>query len=129
VKKAWTILRKVFNSWNLRSGYPRLCSQSILSKRVTGKVFGNKELGSAPLFFSATGLGVVLTLPVCASYCLGKGYASHHQNFAVENGGCPSTFPRGRVLRSLSKNPCGASLRWTAEGGCPYIGYPYISTD
>ena len=111
MKKNGTTLRKVFNPWNLQSGYPSLRSQSILSKRLTCKVFWNKELSSC-LFFSAAGLTFVLTVPVCAFYCLGKGYASHHDNFAVENGGCP----RFRRPAAAPEKACGASLR----KGCPY---------
>src|SRR5206468_3257099 len=104
-KKVWTILRKVFNAGNLRSGYPRLRSQSILSKSVRGKVFGNKELDWAPLFFSATGLGVVLTfqfaLPITwvkvmrhiAKILLWKTEAAPRPSRVVE------------FLRSLSKKP------------------------
>jgi hypothetical protein len=77
---------KVFKAWELRWGYPHLRSQSILSKRFTGKVLRNKELVRAAPFFSAAGSGLVLTFPVCAFYCLGKGYASHRDDFAVENG-------------------------------------------
>jgi hypothetical protein len=105
---------KVFNAWELRSWYPSLCPQSILFKRLTGKVFWNKELASAPLFFSAPGLVVVLTVPVCASYCLGKGYASHHDDFAVENR-TPSAFPHGRVLRLVQKKPPMAAVPTSAQ--------------
>jgi hypothetical protein len=39
----------------------------------------------APLLFSAAGWGIVLTIPVCAFYCPGKGYASHCEDYVVEN--------------------------------------------
>ena len=105
MKKIETIFRKVFNVWELRSRYPSLRPQSILFTGVIGKVFQNKDLRESPRLFSAAGLRVVLTFPVCDSYYLGKGYASHHDDFAVENGGCPSALPRGRDLRRFKKPP------------------------
>jgi hypothetical protein len=44
-------------------------------------------------------------------------------------GHLPSALPRARAAAVAAEKPCGASLRWTADGGCPYMGYPYISTD
>lgn len=137
MKKNGTTLRKVFNPWNLQSGYPSLRSQSILSKRLTCKVFWNKELSSACLFFSAAGLTFVLTVPVCAFYCLGKGYASHRDDFC-----CGKRMAASLCLGDWSRDsqfPClakcsetwgiprclveganrRASHRWTAGGGCP----------
>jgi hypothetical protein len=99
-----------------------LCSQSILSKWVRVKVFWNKELVPAASFVSAAGLGIVLTPPVCASYCLGKGYASQGDDFSVENG--KALELQGLVSAVASEKPCGALLRWTAHGGCPYMGFP-----
>jgi hypothetical protein len=92
-------------------GYPNLRPQSILFTRVRGKVFWNKELRWAPLLFSAAGWGIVLTIPVCAFYCPGKGYASHCEDYVVEN-----------VMGALGTDPC-----FTATASSRGTSPPYIS--
>jgi len=103
VEKIGTTLRKLFIPWDLRSGYPNLCSQRIRCKGLRGKVFRNKELRSASLFFSAAG-SESCSPSQCALPIAWVKVMRHMATILLWKTETDLGFPGGRVLRLLQKS-------------------------